>query len=692
MTNRMAPRIAPRELHRLALRVLSCVVLLTGVAAGGVSAQVASLLPVPRSLVAGDGRFPLDQGTTVAITGHRDARLERAVARAVARLAERVGRPLAPATGVVASHATIEVRVEGAGAVVQGIDEDESYRLEVSPERVLLAARTTVGAMRGLETMLQLVVGDSSCATLPAVTIDDAPRFPWRGLLLDVSRHFMPVDQVRRTLDGMAMVKLNVLHWHLSDDQGFRVESRRFPRLHTMGSDGAYYTQREVRAIVAYARDRGIRVVPEFDMPGHSTSWLVGYPQHGTKKPPVALRREWGGANAIFDPTREATYVFIARFIAEMAPLFPDAYWHVGGDEVEGKHWNSNRAIVAWRRRRGMRDNAALQAYFNRRLSGILSRLGKRMMGWDEILHPDLPQGTVVQSWRGTQYLADGAKGGFTGILSAPWYLDYMKPASDFYLADPVPQFDELTPAQRALIVGGEACMWSEFVSAESADSRIWPRLGAVAERLWSPREVVDVADMYRRLPLLAGRLDEVGIRAESHTTRMLRRIAPGLDVAPVESLLTAVQPPRFGQTVDGRMTDQRHSLTRVVDAAPPDPPGRWAVERLVRRLAQDRTDAAARDSLAPLFERWAALPPHVRALGARSPVLAEAVPVADALARVSAVALEALGILAAAEGPAPGWGEARAAELQTYVAPRGNLRVAVTADVAKLVAVAALR
>lgn len=232
--------------------------------------------------------------------------------------------------------------------------------------------------------------------------------------------------------------------------------------------------------------------------------------------------------------------------------------------------------------------------------------------------------------------------------------------------------------------------MWSEFVSAETADSRIWPRLGAVAERLWSPREVTDVADMYRRLDLLADRLETVGVRAKSHTARLLRRIAPGLDVTPVESLLTAVQPPRFGQTVNGRQTDQRHSLTRVVDAARPDPPGRWMVERLVRRLARDPADVAARDSLAALLEVWVALQPPVRALGERSPVLAEAVPAADALARVSAIAIEALGIIAGRSEPPPGWRESRAAELRRLDEVRGNLRVAVTADVAKLLAVAA--
>ena len=572
-----------------------------------------------------------------------------------------------------------------------GVDEDEGYVLDISAGGVALRAETVVGAMRGLETLLQLVSNDSSSFFLPGLTITDAPRFPWRGLLVDASRHFMPVDQIKRTLDGMSMVKLNVLHWHLSDDQGIRVESRRFPKLHLLGSDGLYYTQAQIRDVVAYARDRGIRVVPEFDMPGHSTAWFVGYPQYSAQRAPIAIRREWGGADAIFDPTREATYTFIARFIAEFVPLFPDAYWHIGGDEVEGKHWDSNPRIVAWRKRHGLRDNDALQAHFNKRLSKILAAHGRRMVGWDEVLHPDLPPNTVVQSWRGTQYLADAATRGFSGLLSAPWYLDHIKPAADYYVADPVPLFDGLTAAQQRLILGGEACMWSEYITAESADSRIWPRLGAVAERLWSPREVTDVGSLYNRLDILAGRLEAMGLRVQSHSARLLRKLAPGLDVTPIESLFTAVQPPSFGQSTNGKMMNQRDPLSRLVDAARPDPPGRWMTERLVRRLALNAADTPARDSLAVLFAAWVNLQPSVARLGALSPTLAQALPVNNALARVASIGLEALGYLGTGARPQPGWSEALVTELQQYDKPQETLRVAITAEVRKLVAVAAV-
>lgn len=664
------------------LRTIALVALAARVAA----AQSNSLLPVPRSITTGSGRFHVDSTTRVAITKHRDLRLERAASRFVTRLSKRIAQPLTRDFAIAPVPNAIELRVDSAARTVQALGDDESYRVTIDGSRAVLSARTTLGAIRGLETLLQLVVGDRTSFYLPEVAVDDAPRFPWRGLLVDASRHFMPVDQIKRTLDGMSMVKLNVLHWHLSDDQGFRIESERFPRLHQLGSDGDFYTQSEVRDVVSYASDRGIRVIPEFDMPGHTTAWFVGYPQYTAQPSPVKIRRDWGGADAIFDPTREATYTFIARFIGEIAPLFPDAFWHVGGDEVEGKHWNTP-AIIAWRKKHGMKDNDALQAYFNRRVTKILTSLGKRMVGWDEILHPDLPAGTVVQSWRGTQYLSDGAKRGFTGILSAPWYLDHINPASSFYLADPVPQFDELTPQQRALIIGGEACMWAEYITPDNADSRIWPRLGAVAERLWSPRETTNVDDMYRRLDILADRLEGAGLRVESFSSRYLAKLAPGIDIAPLESLFTAVQPPPFGQTENGKLLDQTHPLSRVVDASRPDPRGRWLTERLVRRMVVNRGDAAARDSLTLLLKAWSALQPKIRALGEQSPILQQTVPAADALARVSAIGLEAIGYLASNSPPPADWGAPRTAELRTLEGPFGSLRIAIAPEIAKLVA-----
>jgi hexosaminidase len=308
------------------------------------------------------------------------------------------------------------------------------------------------------------------------------------------------------------------------------------------------------------------------------------------------------------------------------------------------------------------------------------------MIGWDEILHPKLPARTVVQSWRGTNYLTEAVKSGFTSILSAPYYLDHIKPATDFYLADPVPRTTDMTLEQQALVLGGEACMWSEFVSYETTDSRLWPRLGAVAERLWSPQEVTDVADMYRRLDILSGRLEGAGLRVLSHSERMLRKIYPGGDLAPLDTLLTVVQPPFFGQALNGKQTNQLHPLARLVDAARPDPSGRWLTERLVRRFVQNQSDSVAHDSLVTLLTRWKALGPAINALALETPAIGEALPVVAALERTSVIGLEALSFLQSGTPASAAWLDSATVDLRRFDPPQRLLRVAILSEIRKLV------
>ena len=398
-----------------------------------------NLMPVPASVRFGTGRLAVNKSFTVAARGHTDERLRAGVERALRRLEGRTVLELPLELANDAGAAALVVDCKGPGQAVPSVEEDESYSLDVSDKQAVLRAATVVGALRGLETFLQLLEGDREGFYVPAVSIEDRPRFRWRGLLIDVGRHYEPVAVLKRNLDAMAAVKLNVLHWHLSEDQGFRIESRKFPKLTGLGSDGLFYTQDEAREIIAYARERGIRVVPEFDMPGHSTSWLVGYPELGSAPGPYKIERGAGIFEPALDPTREEVYKFLDQFLGEMAALFPDAYLHIGGDENEGKQWDRNPRIQAFMKEHGIKDNRALQTYFNQRLLKILTRHGKRMMGWDEIFQPDLPKDVVIQSWRGPQSLADAARKGYDGILSAGYYIDLIYPASEHYLADPVP-------------------------------------------------------------------------------------------------------------------------------------------------------------------------------------------------------------------------------------------------------------
>ncbi|MDH4132200.1 MAG: beta-N-acetylhexosaminidase [Gemmatimonadota bacterium] len=627
------------------------------------------LMPVPREIGLGTGRLRLDTTFSIGFDEVINGRLRRGAARALARIAARTGLTITPRSG--SNAATLLVTVRQEGEAVQTPDEDESYRLEIRHGGARLTASTVVGALRGLETVVQLVTPDGDGFVLPTVTVEDAPRFRWRGLLLDAGRHFMPPDVVKRTLDGMAAVKLNVLHWHLSEDQGFRVESRKFPLLHQMGSDGQYYTHDQIHEIVAYARDRGIRVVPEFDMPGHSTSWFVGYPEHASAPGPYAIERRFGVFEPAFDPTREETYEFLEQFVEEMAGLFPDPYWHIGGDEVHPRQWNDNPRIVAFRTRRSLKDNDALQAWFNQRVSGILARHGKRMIGWDEILHEGLPAGTVVQSWRGVEYLGRATGMGFSSILSAPYYLDQIYPADQHYLADPLPAGHSLSPAQAALVLGGEACMWAEHVSAETVDSRIWPRLAAVAERLWSPPAVQDVADMYRRLSVMSLHLERLGLGHEAHSARMLRAITGQRENPDLEELLRSTMPATFGQRGRIQKTTQLTPLTRLVDAARPDPWLRWQMIQ----LAGDRNPAAL-EALGRIFRGWKALEPRIVRLADSVPLAADGLEAARGLARLGSLGLEALDYFERGSATAQ-WKETARARLTDLAKPHGLLRLA---------------
>jgi hexosaminidase len=667
------------------MRLRFAIALATLLPATAAAQDTPALMPLPTTLEFHAGQLRLDSSFTTVVPGFSDRRLHDAVGRALARLSRRIAQPVASEPALTGAG-TLTVQVAGAGETIQTPDEDESYQLEVTPAGATLTAATVVGALRGLETLQQLVTAGPDGFHLPAVSIRDTPRFRWRGLNVDASRHFMPPEMIHRTLDGMAAVKLNVLHWHLSDDQGFRAESRRYPKLTGLGSDGLFYTQEQMREVVAYARDRGIRVVPEFDLPGHSTSWFVGYPQYASAPGPYQIIREFGVFDPTFDPTLDETYEFLGGFIAEMVTLFPDPYWHIGGDEVAPNQWNHNPKILRFRRLKGLKTNDALQAYFNQRLSLILTKLHRRMIGWDEILQPDLPKTAVIQSWRGTEYLGQAARLGHGGILSAPWYLDHIDPTDQLYLADPLPAGNTLTSEQAALVLGGEACMWAEHVNAETVDSRIWPRMAAIAERFWSPASVRDVDDMYRRLSVVSVELERVGLTHEAHTYRMLRELAGRRGVQPLHDLLALTMPVTFGQRYTVQHTTQRTPLTRLIDAARPDPWIRSTLNRqAVIAVAGGASAPEVRSQMRATFTEWKPLAARVRALADSMPLAQDGVPAADALTPLADLGLRALDYLENGGAPA-GWKDATLGQLDELAKPKGMLRLAGVEAVRRLV------
>ena len=548
-------------------------------------------------------------------------------------------------------------------------------------------APTVVGALRGLETFLQLLQGDRDGFYLPGIRIQDQPRFPWRGLLIDVGRHYEPIEVLKRNLDAMAAVKLNVFHWHLTEDQGFRVESRKFPKLHLLGSDGLFYSQEQVREIIAYARDRGIRVMPEFDIPGHSSSWLVGHPELGSATGPYTIERRAGIFEPALDPTREQTYKFLDAFLGEMAGLFPDAYMHIGGDENEGKQWDHNPQIQAFMKEKGIKDNHALQAYFNQRVLKILQKHGKKMIGWEEILHPDLPKDAVIHSWRGPSSLAEAAKKGYNGILSAGYYIDLIFPASQHYLADPIPRNTTLTAEEAKHILGGEATMWGEWVSPETIDSRIWPRTAAVAERLWSPQSVTDIEDMYRRLAVISRQLEELGLTHEKNYGMLLRRLAGSDQTEPLRTLASIVEPVKEYRRYQMRPQTMLSPLTGLVDTARPDSE---AARQFAANVDAFLSDAPRFALYRPNLERtlleWQSAG---RALGPmidRSPALQEARPLANDLSAIANAGLEAMSQLSTGAAATMEWRNAQLSRLDEAAKPKAALEFVVLTSVRKLV------
>ena len=531
------------------------------------------------------------------------------------------------------------------------LGDDESYQLSITQKGISIVAQSDFGALHGLTTLVQLIastepepeleMASKSQLQLPVVTIIDEPRFKWRGLLIDSVRHFIPLSTIKRQLDGMAAAKLNVFHWHLTDDQGWRIESKTYPKLHQLASDNLYYSQQEIKDLVNYASNLGIRVVPEFDLPGHASAIAVAYPELMAEQKSYVMERHWGVFEPLLDVTNPNVYKFIDTMVSELTNLFPDEYLHIGGDEVNPKQWENNSKVKALIANSDMKTMYDVHSFFNAKLQKILAKHQRKMMGWDEVLHKDLSKDIVVQSWRGLQSLNTIASSGYQAILSAGYYIDQPQPTHYHYRNDPMAnvslshekpskirqiniktdekwqtwafvmpklkgsavrgsltlvtnketnllngylklndhyhqkvtihssmddlkanhlvfshdswmgpmRFELVTSKQEPLsgftlignsyysiagkgvasqkvssialqpllaieqsknVLGGEATLWSEMVDEKNIDLRMWPRLFAIAERLWSEKSLTDSHYMYQRLININGYADKV--------------------------------------------------------------------------------------------------------------------------------------------------------------------------------------
>jgi len=509
------------------------------VAQGPAAAPAPAILPRPDSVVPGAGAYILRSPVHIAVAspGARPGEIAAYLREVLVR-----------ETGM---RVTVERRAPRRGDIALGLDRGagsgpEAYTLTVSPAGIRIAAPAPEGLLWGVQTLRQLVPAAAAgvpsadpAVTIPSLTIRDAPRFGWRGSLLDAGRHFFPVWFVERFVDLMSRSKLDVLHWHLTDDQGWRLAVSDWPLLTEVGAwrteadgtrYGGYYTRADVRAVVEYARLRGVTVVPEIEMPGHSVAAIASYPWLGCTGDSIPVANRWGVFPDVYCPL-ENTFGFLESVLGDVLDLFPSRYVHVGGDEVPKDRWRACAACQALMRAEGLRDEEALQGWFTGRIGAWLAAHGRRLVGWDEITSAPLPADAVVEVWRDTATIARVAQQGHD-VIAAPGaytYLDHGQadlPLERVYAFDPVPP--SFTPEMAARVLGGEAPLWSERITTANFDLMAFPRLLAFAEAMWS-RGPRDLGDFRRRLAATETRLAAEGV-AIGPEDRDVLRMTPAYD------------------------------------------------------------------------------------------------------------------------------------------------------------------
>lgn len=638
------------------------VLLLAGVTAGAqVKKEQLNLMPWPQNVVVNDGNFTLTKNFKVNISGNPNPRIFGGVTRFLRRLDGRTG--IFFEQGFISKlnefpNAELQINCDKNGKI--GLYEDESYSVDIKSNKITINATSDLGALHGLETLLQLLQNDSKSFYFPVSQISDFPRFTWRGLMIDAARHFQPVDVIKRNIDALAAMKMNVFHWHLVDDQGWRIETKKHPKLIELASDGLYYTQEEIRNIVKYADERGILIVPEIDVPGHGSAILTAFPEIGSKVITLTggtsekniqgtaistygIERNAGIFSPTLDPSNPKTYKILSELFDEVCPLFPGAYFHIGGDENEGKDWDANPKIQEFKKKHNLKTNHELQTYFTMQLAPMLKKHGKQLMGWEEILTKDLSKEAIVHSWRGPnegvapgQSLVDAVKKGYKTVLSNGYYIDLMYPVASHYLNDPMPKGADLTAEEKARILGGEATMWTELTTPETIDSRVWPRTAAIAERLWSAESVTDLASMRKRLENVSFRLEELGLTHIKNKDVILRNITNNQNLELINEFSNVCEPLKGYTRNKGGTEYQMYSpLTLFADACTPDAKESLAFNDAVTQYLTNKTEEN-KAKVASFFNKWITLNKGLIELSANAPLVQPILPLSKKLSDAS--------------------------------------------------------
>jgi hexosaminidase len=547
-----------------------------------------NIIPKPRSVQLGTGTFNLTADTQIVALKSKDRDLGEALQRYI-----KGDAGLALKVASKASKKSNNIFVSTSDDVVAS---DGRYTIEIESGRVVLHSPNSDGLFYAIQTFRQLLpIGSRSSVNIPVLKIDDANRFRYRGMHLDISRHFQPVEFVKRYIDLMSQYKFNYFHWHLTDDQGWRIEIKKYPKLTEIGSkrpetvkernltpyigDGiphsGFYTQKEIKDVIAYAKERHITIIPEIELPGHASAALAAYPQLGCKKDyQYKVQTTWGIFKEVFCPT-DGTFEFLEDVLDETMKLFPDSpYIHIGGDEVLKDHWKESAFVQELKKRENLKDEHEVQSYFVRRIEKFINSKGKKIIGWDEILEGGLAPNATVMSWRGMKGGIEAAKSKHDVIMTPTdfVYFDYGQgdpayeplnigsyvPLEKVYSFDPVPK--ELTDEEAKYVIGGQANVWTEYIKTPShVEYMAFPRMIALSEVLWSPPEQKNYADFLRRLNYQLTRLDAQGVNYRIPEPGGLRNVVTADDRVLIE--LSPAAGTRVHYTIDGSTPDERSAV-----------------------------------------------------------------------------------------------------------------------------------
>jgi len=545
------------------------------------------VVPEPVDMKITGGEFTISSSTVIVLPASHDASLDFVVKLLNSRFLTASGYALKTVTVCPAKN-YICFKVDSSFRLNQ-----EGYRLNITHNGILVRAKTSRGAFYAGETLLQLMpaqIENTDRTTtakwpVPCLQINDYPRFTYRGMHLDAGRHFFPVDFILKQLDVMAMYKMNAFHWHLTEDQGWRIEIKKYPKLTEVGSkridgegteSGGYYTQDDIRKIVQYAQERFIKVIPEIEMPGHSLAALAAYPELSCTGGPFKVRNFWGVENNVYCAGKEETFRFLEEVISEVADLFPSDYIHIGGDECPKDNWKQCPLCQARIKTEGLKDEGELQSYFIKRIEKILQAHGKKMIGWDEILEGGLAQSATVMSWRGEDGGITAANMGHDVIMTpGNWtYLDHyqgspkVEPVAiggyttleETYSYDPLPQ---KLPADKChFVLGCQGNNWSEYLySPDKAEYMIYPRIIALAEVNWTPKDKKNYNDFLDRMNNQFPRLDYHHINYHIPLPEGPGNFIAFIDTATLS--FTTTRPVKMVYTLDG--SDPAASSTEYV-------------------------------------------------------------------------------------------------------------------------------